>query len=102
MLVWASSLAWALLFFVFLVWSSLEPPFFSDPSVLDAFPVREDFVAGLAFVFLLGFVLAYVSTVAFVLAFSCAFGFEAVRDSTRRGSYHVSLYTGRPHAITKD
>ena len=61
---WASSLAWALRFFVLLVWSSPETHFFSDPSVLEALPVRE---AGLAFFFLPGFVLASVSRVAFLL-----------------------------------
>ena len=47
----------------------LETILFSDLSVLDAFPVREDFVAGLAFSFLWGFVVASVSEVAFVFGF---------------------------------
>ena len=100
-LVSASSLDWALLFVVFLVLSSPEPLFFSDLSVLDAFSVRGDFVAGLAFFFLLGFVLASVSSMGFVLAFSFAFGFEVVKDSTRRGSYHVPPSRVAP-ACTKD
>ena len=88
---------WPRPFFVFfLVLSSPEPLFFSDFSVLDARPVPEGFVAGLALFFLCGFVPAFVSEVALVLAFSFAFGFEVVRDSTRRGSYHVPPFKGRP------
>ena len=89
----ASSLATALLFVFFLVLSSPEPLFFSDFSVLDARSVPEGFVASLALVFLCGFVPAFVSEVALVLAFSFAFGFvEAVSDSTRRGV----PFPGRP------
>ena len=65
----ASSLATALLFVLFLVLSSPEPLFSSDFSVLDARPVPEGFVASLALFFLCGFVPAFVSEVALVLAF---------------------------------
>ena len=44
--------------------------FVSDPSVLEALPVRE---AGLALFFLPGFVLASVSRVAFLLCFCLCF-----------------------------